>query len=155
MSDDSTFTPGTQVTCDAFRGVGQIAEGPNGKGEYRIAFGSLTLWIKGDRLKRFEPKGGSKSATRKKKLLDAITADADSSEPVKIDLHGLKSVDAIDALERAIDQAIMKNAARIEIVHGIGSGTLKHAVKEYLSKCAHISKHHLDEKNPGTTWAYL
>jgi len=155
VSDETVFTPGTEVTCDAFRGVGQIAEGPNGKGEYKVALGSLTLWIKGDQLKLHQKKTGSKSAARKKKLLDGLSGAPDTSEPVQVDLHGLKTIEAIDALERAIDQAIMKNASRIEIIHGIGSGTLKHAVKEYLLKCAHISKHHLDEHNPGTTWAYL
>ena len=129
-------------------------EGPNSKQEYRVAVGNLSVWLPESELKAVTGKTKS-DPDRKRKLLQAFSSPDSSPAPLKLDLHGLTVAQATDALERTIDQAILKGAPRIEVIHGIGSGALKRAVVDYLSKSSHIASFNADERNPGTTWINL
>ncbi len=150
----NTLKAGDKVRCGRFSGDAVILEGPNSKGEYKVALGNLTLLIPGAELKPFTPKKGA-DPDRGRKVRQALTASDPSGEPLRVDLHGLQAVPALEALERALDQAILKGNSRIEVIHGIGSGTLKKAVHEYLSRSSHVERYNVDDSNPGTTWVYL
>ncbi len=54
--------------------------------------------------------------------------------PLRINLIGKRSEEAIRELERLIDQAHMKGVEKIEVIHGVGTGRLKKAIREYLSE---------------------
>ena len=67
----------------------------------------------------------------------------------KIDLRGMSKIDAIDALEKFIDQAILSNLDQLHIIHGIGNGILKNAVHSYLSEIDYIEFNSAHQNNGG------
>jgi len=148
---ESSFKPGTSVKCPAFKGVGEIVSGPNRKGEYSVRLGHLSLWVAGASLTAAEPERAKQKSAKSL----ANHEERAAVEALRIDLHGHKVADALEVLERTIDRAILQNAAKVEIIHGFGTGAVKHAVDEYLASCKHVLRFHVDEKNRGTTWAYL
>lgn len=62
-------------------------------------------------------------------------------EPVhrEITLIGLRARQAVAELERFLDQAVQADWAEVRIIHGLGSGALRQAVREYLSTSAYCS----------------
>ena len=152
MCAESPLKPGMMVECPAFKGKAEIVEGPNRKGEYRVTLGHLSLWVAPNSLTPCEPE---KAKSKKKSPAAGQAEPEKKQDPIRLDLHGNKVPEALEALERAVDRAILDNVSRIEIVHGFGTGAVKRVVDDYLSTCRHVTRFHIDEKNRGTTWAYL
>ena len=48
-------------------------------------------------------------------------------------IHYTKLYEALVALERFIDDALLGNLRQVEIIHGAGEGILRRAVREFLS----------------------
>ena len=55
------------------------------------------------------------------------------SVPSTLDLRGARVDEALEALERYLDQAAVAGARRVTIVHGHGSGALRDAVRAALA----------------------
>lgn len=53
---------------------------------------------------------------------------------VSIDLHGLRADEAIEKLDKFISDALIAGFDEVLVYHGIGTGKLAFAVKEFLSK---------------------
>ncbi len=60
----------------------------------------------------------------------------------ELNIIGQRADDAMDMLERFLDDAVMATAARVRIVHGHGMGVLKRAVQELLKKNPHVEKYY-------------
>jgi DNA mismatch repair protein MutS2 len=73
----------------------------------------------------------------------------------KLDLHGMRVLEAMAAVERMIDRAIIADLDRLEIVHGVGTGRIMMALHKYLATLDVVSSYRLDEINPGVTWVYF
>lgn len=70
------------------------------------------------------PKVKTKKAT--------INVQRPDSGHVKLDLHGQRSDEAIENLDKFISDALIAGFDEVLVYHGIGTGKLAHAVKEYL-----------------------
>jgi DNA mismatch repair protein MutS2 len=51
-----------------------------------------------------------------------------------LDLHGFKGDDVIDAVDRFLVQQTAKGSARVRIMTGKGTGTVKKIVTDYLKQ---------------------
>ena len=70
-------------------------------------------------------------------------------------LVGKRVDEALEAMDKYLDQAFLSGYSSVTIVHGIGTGKLKSAVSQFLRKHAHVTKYALDEQNSGATVAHL
>ncbi len=77
------------------------------------------------------------------------------SKPAKLDLHGMRVEEAMRAVEKAVDKAILEGHSRMEIVHGIGTGRVREALHRYLSSLSVIESFRVEDHNPGVTWVYF
>jgi len=50
-------------------------------------------------------------------------------------LLGMRSEEAVRALEHQIDLCVLNNFTHFSVIHGKGDGILQQAVKDYLSHC--------------------
>ncbi len=55
----------------------------------------------------------------------------------RVDLRGLSAEEAVNKMEKALDQAMFTAGALLTIVHGHGTGRLKEAVRNYLKNSAY------------------
>jgi DNA mismatch repair protein MutS2 len=70
-------------------------------------------------------------------------------------LIGKRVDDAIEAMDKYLDQAFLSGYPSVTIVHGIGTGKLKGAVSKYLRTHPHVASYAVDERNHGATIARL
>ena len=67
----------------------------------------------------------------------------------RVDLRGLSAEEAINKMEKALDQAMFTAGAMLTIVHGHGTGKLKEAVRKYLKSSAYPVEFKPGEREDG------
>ena len=67
----------------------------------------------------------------------------------EIKLLGLTSDEAINELDKYLDDAFLANIPSVRIVHGKGTGVLRQTVQQYLRRHPNISEFHLGEFGEG------
>lgn len=103
-----------------------------------------------------KPKGMKKSKYKiTPKHHPALKPVKDKRKLESIDLHGMTVVEAIAAVEKRVNDAILADLDRLEIVHGVGTGALLKAVHQYLSGLSVVERFRLDDQNPGCTFVYF
>ena len=73
-------------------------------------------------------------------------------------LLGMRSDEAVRALERQIDLCVLHNFPHFSVIHGKGDGVLMQAVTDYLSHCpvvAEFSKAPAEDGGAGKTYVTL
>lgn len=81
-----------------------------------------------------------------------------ASLPSEIHLRQMKVQPALFKLEKYLDDASVTGLHRVRVIHGKGTGTMKGAVDEYLSRHTLVSQHYAAgpaEGNGGVTIAEL
>ena len=74
----------------------------------------------------------SENLPKPKQKLPIINVEKPKSGGVSLDLHGLRSEEAIEQLDKFISDALVSGFDEILVYHGIGTGKLSYAVKEFL-----------------------
>ncbi|MCC7494086.1 MAG: endonuclease MutS2 [Fimbriimonadaceae bacterium] len=74
-----------------------------------------------------------------------------SSPAADLELHvrGQTVDDALLAVDRYLDQAILSNLPEVRIVHGKGTGTLKRVIQDYLRRHPHVTGFQHPPENMG------
>ena len=57
----------------------------------------------------------------------------------KLDLHAMHVEEAIEQVERFLDEAMFRREAQVIIIHGHGTGRLKKAVRDYLATSLYVA----------------
>ena len=61
------------------------------------------------------------------------------SPGLELDIRGQASEDALDLLDRYLDQASLAGLPFVRIIHGKGTGVLRHAVRDALRQNSHVT----------------
>ncbi len=105
------------------------------KDEAMIECEGIKMRVPINRLKR----SGNLPPKRKKPKTN-IHIQKPQSSSVKLDLHGLRSEPAIDKLDKFLSDALITGYDEVLVYHGIGSGKLAYAVKEFLKRHPRVVK---------------
>jgi DNA mismatch repair protein MutS2 len=150
------FAVGMPVLVVTLKRHGEVVE-RRGR-HYRVAIGGLTLTCRQDDLRPIET---SRADTRKKShtRIEAVPsprAEVGSvlREPVattSIDLHGMTTQEAREAVLRHLDQAMREGRATVEVLHGIGTGKVRAAVRQVLAEVPSVRHVRPHPTNPGVT----
>ena len=135
---------GDFVVLDGAGTPGRIEE-IRGK-EAVVIFGQLRTTVKLSRLKPTlkRPSSGAKAAS-----VVSVSTSEDSRQrqlnfKQEIDVRGMRTDEAIQAVTYFIDDATQFNAARVRILHGTGNGILRRFIREYLDTVPAV-RHYSDE----------
>lgn len=150
--DNEKLPTGTPVQIISTGQLGTVVEAADRKGRVRVAVGSIEMVVSISDIRRRalskESIGAAKYSSRRKR-------GKSLARTRKIDLHGKTVEEALGIIEEAINRAVLEGVDEIEIVHGIGTGRVKNATRNYLATlesfvtfAAHIS-------NPGITIARI
>ncbi len=126
--------PGDRVSIrDA--GSGVLARLPDRKGRVTVRLGHAKVVVAMERISKASDENHTAPAAR------GVSWPA---RPVggssRLDLRGLRVEEALDRLGGALDEATAAGSLRLEIVHGIGTGALRRAVREYLAGSPYVTK---------------
>lgn len=163
------FVPGDIVWIERLGREGTVREVQR-SGGYRVEVGPLLVACKESELR--SPTGKGRRGKSTSKPLSAyythLKGDKKNSKKgagkekskggsrsLSVDLHGMTVEQAIGAVERTLNRAVLEDYDQLEVIHGRGTGKLKTAVTAYLRGLSVVSHVQQDTVNPGVTWAYL
>jgi DNA mismatch repair protein MutS2 len=149
---DEELKPGDWVKLTDSETTGQVIELI--KDNVVIAIGDLRTVAKKKRVIKV-----SRSSVPKeiRKSFNSHTGDFASFSP-EIDVRGMRTEDALHAIEKLFDRALMMGFNNLKIIHGKGDGILRKMIRQYLKKYDQVDRledEHADRGGDGITYAYL
>ena len=135
----SVFRPpslklGERVTVSTLNAEGVVTA--LGESEAEVQIGTLRVRARYSELQRRRtaddgsPKGTLPQTTVRQQ--SSAVRRPSSSPGMEVDLRGLMSEDALDKMERYMEQAYLAGLPFVRIIHGKGTGKLRQAVREAL-----------------------
>ncbi|HEV8712999.1 MAG TPA: endonuclease MutS2 [Candidatus Binatia bacterium] len=116
----------------------------------RIRRGGLTFEVAATHIR--------KAAARKREPQVRVAVQSSAPGMPEINLLGMRVHEALPRLETFLDRAVLNHQPSVRIVHGMGTGALKRAVREYLANspyCASYNEAPRVEGGGGVTIAEL
>lgn len=123
---------------------GVVFSEPDSKGICFVQMGAMKTKVDVKRLRLDESKPAEQNGGKKKKKGAVSTRGVESRATRKIsrelDIRGCTCDEGIYELDSFIDQAVLSGVSVVTVIHGIGTGVLKNAVRAHL-------KHHPSVKS--------
>lgn len=71
------------------------------------------------------------------------------SIPVEIDLRGQRVDEALEEIDKYLDDAVLAGVERVRLIHGKGTGALREAVQRFVEEDARVRAYRLGEQSEG------
>lgn len=145
---------GTKVRIKNQDGVGEVQEVKSKKAT--VAFGHILTTVAVDRLEAVS-NAEYKRQTRPTTARTVVSVDVSQRKlnfKDNIDVRGMRAVDALEAVQSFIDDAIMVGIGSVSILHGKGTGALKEEIRRYLRTVPDVATaadEHADRGGAGIT----
>ncbi|MBQ5669462.1 MAG: Smr/MutS family protein, partial [Tidjanibacter sp.] len=145
---------GAKVRIVGQEGVGEVVSMKGKKAT--VAIGQIMTTIAIDRLEAIS-NSEFKKQTRPTSARTVVSVDISSRKLAfkdNIDIRGMRAMEALEAVQDFIDDAIMVGIGTVTILHGKGTGALKDEVRKYLSyipQVASATDDHPDRGGAGIT----
>lgn len=145
---------GTKVRIKNQDGVGEVQEVKGKKAT--VAFGHILTTVALDRLEAVS-NAEYKRQTRPTTARTVVSVDVSQRKlnfKDNIDVRGMRAVDALEAVQSFIDDAIMVGIGSVSILHGKGTGALKEEIRRYLRTVPDVATaadEHADRGGAGIT----
>ncbi len=127
--DERAVSVGQRVYVPRLRAEVDVVEGPT-RGRVRVAAGPVKLWVKVDELRRVgatEARAEAKTETR-----EAVKLESPPNDRNTLDVRGMRVDDALAMMESFLDRMFGSAEPVAYILHGVGSGALRDAIREHL-----------------------
>lgn len=141
-----TFVPGDRVHVVTL-GTGIVREVRNG-GRYLIEVKGRSLVVAGSQL---EPASERPQPKRPPAELNPPAPETAPVAAPSLDLHGKTVVEALDALEVFLNDALLGGGAEVRVIHGRSGGRVKTAVHGRLRQLPSVRAFRVDPRNSGVT----
>jgi DNA mismatch repair protein MutS2 len=117
-----------------------------------IALGSMRAKISMDQIER-----KTEAAAKSPAITVTASSPIEAFSGRELDVRGVRVEEALMQLDHFLDQAILAGLSTVRIVHGVGTGALRDALREYLALHKQVASFVPDEgtRTDGTTIAQL
>jgi len=120
-------------------GFGTLLSLPDRKGRVAVQVVGAKLTISRDQLGRVDPESDKERPARRSTPSEkAAMPSPGLGGTVETDLRGLRVDEALDRLDLALDLAAAEGRDEIRVIHGIGTGALRSAVREHLPRSHYV-----------------
>jgi DNA mismatch repair protein MutS2 len=113
--------------------------------EAEVAFGSVTMRVKTDKLQSVSKK---ESRKEERSTLRTTTYFDEQFSP-RIDLRGLYGDEGVLQVEKFLSDAIARGLDKVELIHGMGTGALGRRIQQELKKHPSVKSFRYGEPNEG------
>lgn len=149
------IVPGDTVRLLSFGSIGIVDQIKNGLAELRVK--SLRLKERVENLELVEPMSTPKES-KLEKLRQSATASvqvsaADQKVQSELNVIGQTTDEAVDAVDKFLDEASLAHLIKVRIVHGHGTGALRRAIGGLLDGHPHVARFVPAPPNEGGTGA--
>ena len=145
-----SFALGEKVTVGTLNAEGVVTA--LGESDAEVQIGTIRVRAKmSDLVRRQTPDDGSTRGAlpqreKNRKPSSTVHRPSSSSPGMEVDLRGLMSEDALDKMERYLEQAYLSGLPWVRIIHGKGTGKLRQAVRDALK--GHVYVRSFEEGGP-------
>lgn len=126
--------PGDWVRIVTLGHEGRVVRGPDEEDRVQVEVGIARLTVPRRDLRVVTPSGAPAPPSSVGTLL---LTKAKEVRP-EVDLRGLTVDEALDKVDKYLDDAVLAGLTHVRIVHGKGSGTLRQAVGSFLASHPHV-----------------
>jgi len=130
--------PGDPVRV-AGGGAGVLRSLPDRRGRVAVGIGSARVLVPIERLGRASAEALPRPVRAPAPAVPTAD-DGEGDDPGRCDLRGLRVDEALDRLEAALDRVVSLRRPELLVVHGIGTGALRRAVREMLSSSRYVAR---------------
>jgi DNA mismatch repair protein MutS2 len=134
------IAPGDQVFLVDVPTPGEAISAPDEQGDLDVKLGSLRARINVRQIDRVEKGDGGHGDRRTGHVTPISDLPLPTPSP-ELDLRGLTVDEAILLIDQRLDEAARAGVRELRIIHGKGTGTLRRAVRDMLSKHALVQGH--------------
>lgn len=121
--------------------------------EYEVQMGIVKVKVSDRDIERLEM---SKQASKPKSPVRATSGSLRRSNTrSELDLRGQRYDEAMTNLDRYIDEVLLAGLDYVTIIHGIGTGTIRKGVWQYLKSNRHVKSFNYAPANEGGTGATI
>lgn len=156
ISQDNEVTPfsfaditeGAEVMNLGWNRKGVVLEKDDRRNRIKIDMDGVAMWIPAEQvgpIENVELVASSFSNTKNVEKSSAPRGDMS----LKVDLRGMRADIAISELEKFFDQALLRGATKLEIVHGRGTGILRREVHSFLKDNSAVAGFSLAPEDQG------
>jgi DNA mismatch repair protein MutS2 len=125
------LAPGMEVLAGPSRRRGTLRRRDR-RGRWVVEIGSLRMNFAEEELVPLPAGGRAAGEEALRPLIAAADLDGSRSASPEINLRGMRLEEALDALRRQIDGAVLGGLHEFAVIHGKGDGILQKAVHDYL-----------------------
>jgi DNA mismatch repair protein MutS2 len=134
---------GDRVKLRSFGSVGIVDQIKQGVAEVRVK--SLRLREKLENLELVEattpkPQPGKLEKLRRSAATETRLAPADDKAQSELNVIGQTTDEAVDAVDKFLDEASLASLSKVRIIHGHGTGALRRAIGALLDGHPHVSR---------------
>lgn len=142
-----TVVPGQFVEIPKLKQTGHVLSKPNQSGEVYVQIGIMKITVKMEDI-RITDGPEKKNSDTKVGHLRMEKISAISSE---LDLRGMLVDEALESVDKYLDDACVAGLKEVRIIHGKGTGALREAVTTHLKRHRQVKSSRIGEYNEGGT----
>ncbi len=121
---------GERVTVGTLNAEGVVTA--LGESDAEVQIGTVRVRAKFSDLVRRQTVDEKPQTEKKRQPSSTVNRPSSTSPGMEVDLRGLMSEDALDKMERYLEQAYLSGLPWVRVIHGKGTGKLRQAVREAL-----------------------
>lgn len=138
---------GDRVKIHSLNQSGIVSVPPNKNGDVTIKAGIMTVTVN---IKDLSLDTSEEQLTyAPEKFANNIAKKKRSNISAEVDLRGMLALEAIDKLDKYLDDAYLAGVSPVTIIHGKGTGALRKAVHEYLRTNPRVKGYRLGQYGEG------
>ena len=145
---------GDKVRVKTLNRFGEIiAIKPRGKSPLQVLMGDMKMQVAYGDIDSVHPKQKSEHLTPSVLDIQYNKANVVSDE---LDMHGMRAQEALERINKYLDDAVLAGLPSVRILHGKGTGTLRQIVHAALKEYPHVANYKpasFDEGGEGVTVA--
>lgn len=145
--DAELLRAGMKVFVPRLRAEAEVVEGPT-RGRIRVTAGAMKLWLGLHEVRAATRPAAESDAKRPREETRAAAFEVTSASPTDgntLDVRGLRADEALAMLDTFLDRLYGSNVRVGYILHGLGTGALRDAIRERLRE----PSRYIESSRPG------
>ena len=139
--------PGETVLMINLNQKATVLDEPDSDGQVTVQAGIMKVKVNTKQLKRVDEQKESLDKINRVRVAGVKS----SAVKLELDLRGLNVEEAIDKVDKYIDDAVIAGLHEVSIIHGKGTGTLRKAIHIHFKGHAHVAAYRLGSYGEGDT----